>query len=153
MRKTVIAQGIQQAFPHYAGTSSIFDMVTAFWPLDRLIEDMLADQVSFAGPVAVMLDKDGSYGEIVPSLAGWCSAFERMARRIGIPLDLGTMRRISRRLDIGMLIDHDDIDRFVQQVNRCRAIFLACPVWIRKQAYLDECIEIALDDLGLREAA
>lgn len=153
LSKKPIALGIYSAFPIPQSEPSAAYMLHAFWPLDRLVADLRSGEISYAGLSPVMLDHDGSYGEIIPSLEGWCSAFERIARRIRLPIDLGHMRRIGKRLETGMLIDTADIDRFASQVERCRQIFMACPVWIRDQCYVDECIAMAVEDLGLKAAA
>lgn len=148
-----IPSGIDAAFPRYSISSSVIDMRKCFWPLDRLIADLLAGEVSFAGATPIMLDHDGAFGEILPSIEGWCSALERIARAIRLPLDLGHMRRVARRLEAGMLLDVVDIDRFIAQTDRCRAIYLACPVWIRQAECVVECIDIEVTGLGLKEAA
>lgn len=153
LAKTAIAASLAVAFPATPVETTVPYMLRAFWPLDCLVADLRAGEVSYAGLTPVMLDHDGSYGEIIPSLEGWCSTFERIAARLGSTIDLGHMRRIGKRLETGMLIDTADIDRFSSQVERCRQIFLACPIWIRNQCYLDECIAMAVEDLGLREAA
>jgi len=145
--------GIASAFPMLPSTSSVFDMATAFGPLDQLLADLYAGEVAFHGPTPVMLDHDGSYGEIVPSLLGWTSCMERIARRLDIPLDLGPLRRLAKRIEAGILIDVADIDRAAALIERCRAVFMACPVAVRKAATNDEFIDIEIEALGLREAA
>lgn len=151
--KTIIAQAIAATWPIRPVHSTLPYMLRAFWPLDRLIADLRSGEICYAGLAPVMLDYDGSYGEIIPSLEGWCATFERIARRLDLPIDLGYMRRLGKRLENGMLIDTADIDRFAALVDRCRQLFLACPIWIRHQCYLDECIAMEIEDLGLREAA
>lgn len=141
------------AFPRYPATSSVVDMFKAFWPLDQLLRDLYAGEVGYAGTTPVMLDADGSYGEIVPSLTGWASCMERIARRLDTPLDLGLLCRIGKRLEAGMLMDVGDIDRAAALIDRCRAIYLACPVSVRKAATVDEFIDIEIEMLGLRRAA
>ena len=153
LAKLPIAIGIDLAFSARPEETSVRYMLHAFWPLDRLVADLRAGEIAYAGLTPVMHDHDGSLGEIIPSLEGWCSTFERIAGRLGLPIDLGHMRRIGKRLENGMLLDTADIDRFSAQVERCRQIFMACPVWIRHQCYIDECIAMAVEDLGLREAA
>ncbi|MDP3440980.1 MAG: hypothetical protein U0989_02615 [Azonexus sp.] len=148
-----IEAGLDQAFPRYPASSSVTDMFNAFWPLDRLIDDLYAGEVSYAGLTPVMIDHDGSYGEIVPSLNGWSSCMERIARRLDIPLDLGLLRRIGKRIENGILLDVAAIDRAKTLIDRCRAIYLACPVHVRKAATVDEFIEIEIEELGLRRAA
>ncbi len=150
-----LTAGIRLAYPITPTTPGLADMKKCFYPLDRLIADLKRGEVSYARGVPVMRDSEHSesYGEIEPSLAGWCSTFDRMAEALGIPLDLGHMRRLAKRLAHGMLIDQADIARFIKQVDRCRSIYLACPNTIRQRAYTAECIGMALDDLGLREAA
>lgn len=153
MRKRPIFEGILKAYPPIPLESSINDMLKAFWPLDRLLDDLRSGEVAFAGMTPVMIDHDGSYGEIVPSLTGWSSCMERIAKRLSIPLDLSLLVRIAKRLEAGVLLDQADIDRTAYLVDRCRAIFMACPVRIRKACTVDELIEIAVEDYGLRRAA
>lgn len=141
------------AFPRYPATSSVVDMFKAFWPLDRLLADLYAGEVGYAGLTPVMIDHDGQYGEIVPSLNGWTNCMERIARRLDIPLDLGLLRRIGKRIENGILLDVSDIDRARALVDRCRAVYLASPVHVRKAATVDELIDIEIEDLGLRSAA
>lgn len=148
-----IAAGIDAAFRQPPNTSSVTDMLKAFAPIDELIADLYAGEVAYAGPTPVMHDHDGTLAEIVPCIIGWTNCLERIARAIAIPLDLGLMRRIAKRLEAGILLDVADLDRTAAQINRCRAIFLACPVAIRQSCVLDEQIEIAIDEYGLRRAA
>lgn len=147
-----LAAAFDTAFPRRPNSSSVCDMRKAFWPLDRLIADLYAGDIAFAGADPVMIDHDGEYGMIVPSLEGWCSTMERIAHRLQLPLDIGHLRRLAKRLDTGMLLDVSDIDRAAQLVDRCRAIFLACPVYVRQQATNDELIEIYMSEI-VREAA
>lgn len=153
LSKKPIALAIAATWPTVPVQTTVTYMLRAFWPLDRLIADLRSGEISYAGLAPVMLDHDGSYGEIYPSLDGWCATFERIARRLNQTIDLGYMRRLGKRLENGMLIDTADIDRFTSLVDRCRQLFMACPVWIRHQCYLDECIAMEIEDLGLREAA
>lgn len=148
-----IEAGLDIAFPRIPSNSSVIDMLKAFWPLDRLLADLYAGEVSYAGLTPVMIDADGSYGEIVPSLNGWTSCMERIARRLDLPLELGLLRRIGKRIENGILLDVSDIDRAKALIDRCRAVYLACPVHVRKAATVDEFIDIEIEELGLREAA
>lgn len=141
------------AFLRLPTTSSVFDMAKAFAPIDSLIADLYAGEISYLGVDPVMLDHEGGFAEIVPSLNGWTSCMERIARDLDIPLDLGLLRRIGKRLEAGMLLDVADIDRAKALVDRCRAVYLACPVFIRKAATVVELIDIEIGDLGLRRAA
>ena len=149
-----IAGAIRSGFsPVAPAEASVIDMFRAFWPLDTFLRDLRSGEVSFAKGVAVMLDFDGSYGEVIPSLAGWCSTFERIGAGLGQAVDLGFMVRLARRVHAGMLIDTADIERFSALTDVCRRLFLACPTRLRHRCYLDECITMAVEDLGLREAA
>lgn len=140
-------------FPRYPISASVIDMIKAFAPVDRLLHDLYADQISYAGLTPVMRDYDNEYAEIVPSLAGWTSTIERMARRLDIPLDLSLLRRLGNRLDVGMLINVAELDTAVALISRSRAVFLAAPTHVRKAAVIDEYIEIAVEEYGLRDAA
>lgn len=140
------------AFPRKPKESSVRDMWKAFWPLDRLIADLYTGDIAYAGAAPVMIDHDGEYGMVVPSLEGWCSVMERIARRLQLPLDLGHLRRLAKRLDNGVLLDVADIDRAAQLVDRCRAVFLACPVHVRQQVTNDEFIEIYMSEIVRRAA-
>lgn len=148
-----IAAGIETSFPVLPKTSSAADMIKAFEPIDKLIADLYAGEVSYVGPTPVMYDHLGDYSEIVPCIIGWTNCLERIARRIDIPLDLGMMRRVAKRLEAGILLDVSDLDRVAALIERCRAIYLACPVHIRLSSILDEQIDIAMDEYGLRRAA
>lgn len=148
-----IEAALDRAFPRIPSTSSVIDMFKAFWPLDRLLADLAAGEIGYAGLTPVMIDHDGSYGEIVPSLTGWTSCMERIARRLGTPLDLGLLRRIGKRLEDGVFLSVSDVDRARALIDRCRAIYLACPVPVRKAATVDELIDIAVEEYGLRRAA
>lgn len=141
------------AFPRYSGTSSVVDMANAFSPIDSLVADLYAGEIGYVGPTPVMVDHDGELSEIVPCIIGWTSCMERIARAIDIPLDLGLMRRVAKRLEAGILLDVADLDRMSALINRCRAIFMACPVFIRKACVVDEQIDIAIEEYGLRRAA
>lgn len=151
-----ITASIFTAFPVRPRESSVIDMIKAFGPMDQLIADLYAGEVAYidrCGSIPVMLDYDGTYGEIVPSLNGWTSCMERIARRLRIPLDLSLIRRLAARLEAGMLLDLDDVDRMVILVERCRAVYFASPVFVRQAATVDELIDIEIEGLGLRRAA
>lgn len=157
MLKQFTAKPIEAAFditfPRRPITSSVIDMLKAFAPIDSLIADLYTGEVSYQGPTPMMVDHDGGLSEIVPCLIGWTSCLERIARRLDIPLDLGLMRRIAKRLEAGIMLDVADLDRMAALVNRCRAIFLSSPVHIRKACVVDEQIDIAIEEYGLRRAA
>ena len=148
-----IEAGLDAAFPRRPSSSSVIDMINAFAPMDALIADLYAGELSYVGPTPVMLDHDGELSEIVPCIIGWTNCLERIARRLDIPLDLGLMRRVAKRLEAGILLDVADLDRTAALVNRCRSIFLASPVHIRKACVVDEQIDIAMEEYGLRIAA
>lgn len=148
-----IEAAFDRAFPRTPTTSSVIDMFKAFWPLDRLLADLYAGEIGYAGITPVMLDHDGTWGEIVPSLTGWASCLERIARRLDTPLDLSFLLRLAKRLENGIFMDISDVDRAKSLIDRCRAIYLACPVHIRKAATVEEFIDIEIEQLGLRRAA
>jgi hypothetical protein len=148
-----LAIAFDRAFPVFPKYASVIDMFKAFWPIDKLMTELRIGDIAFLGTSPIMFDHDGSYSEITPCVEGWTSCLERMARRINIELDLSLMRRIAKRLEFGMLLDVADIDRAIQLNHRSRAIYLACPSYLRKSAYVDEMIDISVDELGLRRAA
>ena len=150
---TPIADGIAQGYPERPYQSSAVDMLKAFWPVDRLLADLQSGEIFLAGAVPVMLDRDGSYGEIVPSLHGFCSCLERMAQACGIPLDTGPLLRIANRLQYGIGLGEADLQQAAFTVDRLKAVFLATPVPVRKQAWMAESIVIEQERLGWREAA
>lgn len=141
------------AFPRRPVSSSVIDMVKAFAPIDSMLADLYTGEVAYLGATPMMADHDGDLSEIVPCIIGWTSCLERIARRLDIPLDLGLMRRVAKRLEAGILLDVADLDRMAALVNRCRAIYLASPVHIRKACVVDEQIDIAMEEYGLRRAA
>lgn len=152
-KRTLIAQAIATALPIIPSEPGILDMKTAFAPIDAMIESLYRGEIDFEGSTPVMADWDG-WCELAPALHGWCDCWERIASHMGQPLpDLAFIRRLVNRLSAGMLIDVSDIDRAKTTINRCRALYFACPNWIRKAAVQDEMIAIALDELGLRRAA
>lgn len=148
-----IALAIDAALVPINLTPSIFDMKNAFDPIDQLLESLYQGEIDVEDSVPVMRDWDG-WCEISPAIHGWTDCWERISQRMGKPVhDLAFMRRLANRLASGILLDISDIDRAKAIVNRCRALYFACPLWIRKSAVQDEMIAIAMDELGLREAA
>lgn len=148
-----IALAIAGAMPAIPATSSIIDMQKAFSPIDTLLQSLYQGEIDFEGSVPVMQDWDG-WCELAPAIHGWCDCWERIARQMGAQLDdIAFIRRLANRLTAGILLDVGDIDRAKAAINRCRALYLACPTWIRQSAVQDEMIAIALDELGLRRAA
>ncbi|UCV02333.1 hypothetical protein [Dechloromonas denitrificans] len=148
-----LALALEAALPIVPNSPGVADMHKAFAPIDQLLASLDQGEVDIEGATPVMRDWDG-WCEIAPAVQGWCDCWERIARRMGetVP-DLAFLRRIANRLAAGMLLDTADIDRAHAVIARCRALYFACPVWIRKSAVQDEMIAIALDDLGLRRAA
>lgn len=152
-KRTPIAQAIAAALPPVPCEPGIIDMYKAFAAIDRLIASLYRGEIDVEGSTPVMADWDG-WCELAPAIHGWCDCWERIASHMGQPLqDLAFIRRLVNRLSAGMLIDVSDIDRAKTTINRCRALYFACPNWIRKSAVQDELIAIALDELGLRRAA
>lgn len=147
-----IAIAIEAALPRPNTRVSLTDMIKAFAPIDQLLAALYQGEIDVEGSVPVMRDWDG-WSEIAPAIHGWCDCWERIARHMAAPLDLGFLRRLANRLNAGILLDLADVDRALLLVTRCRALYLACPLWLRKSAVQDELIAIALDDLCLREAA
>lgn len=147
-----IALAIEAAMPRPNTRVSLTDMIKAFAPIDQLLAALYQGEIDVEGSVPVMRDWDG-WSEIAPAIHSWCDCWERIARHMATPLDLGFLRRLANRLSAGILLDLADVDRALGLVTRCRALYLACPLWLRKSAVQDELIAIALDDLCLREAA
>jgi len=148
-----IAAALHQAFPRHPQYASAFDMLRAFAPIDRLLDDISAGEVLFAGADPVMYGYDGEYDEVVPSLLTWTRTLERMADRINVPLDLGLIRRIGKRLEVGMVIDDTDLVSSRQLLDKARSVYIATPTRHRKAATTEEMIDIELEVLGLKEAA
>lgn len=128
-------------------------MQKAFWPLDRLMDDLATGELCFAGSVPVMLDADGSYGEVLPSLLGFCSCFQRMADFQAWPLDSGPLIRLANRLQYGIRTTEADLINARKTVDRLKSIFMGTPVFLRQRAFLDESIAIKFASMGLKVAA
>lgn len=147
-----IPLAIAATFPIPNTRVSLTDMIKAFRPIDQLLAALYQGEIDVEGSTPIMRDWDG-WTEIVPAINGWCDCWERIARHMATPLDLGFLRRLANRLAAGILLDLPDVDRALHLVTRCRALYFACPLWLRKSAVQDELIAIALDNLCLREAA
>lgn len=141
------------AFPILPSEASAASMFKAFASIDGLLRSLESGEVDVEAGVPVMLDWEGGWCEIAPALHGWCDCWERIAQRMGDALDLGHLRRLANRLSSGMLLTLVDVARARTIVDRCRALYLACPPTLRAQAVLVEMVAVALDEAGLRKAA
>lgn len=152
-RKRPVAAGIAAAYPRESNVAAVASMIKSFEMVDGLLAALEAGEIDVEQGVPVMRDWEGEWVQIAPALRSWCDCWERIARRMRAELDLGHLRRLANRLDNGMLLEVSDVARARALTDRCRALYLACPVDIRIAAVLDERIAIELDDLGLRKAA
>lgn len=144
-----IAAGIAAAYPIERREAAVSAMFKAFATIDSLIASLEHGEVDAEGGIPIMRDWEGGWCEIAPALRGWCDCWELIARRMGADLDLGHLRRLANRLDKGMLLEVSDVDRARVITDRCRALYLACPVDTRLAAVRDERIAIEFDALGL----
>ncbi|HJW25151.1 MAG TPA: hypothetical protein VJ576_09655 [Rhodocyclaceae bacterium] len=153
MRYRPIPDAIQAIYPSVPSQASVMDMFSAFEAIDGLMAELATGEITMEGPAPVMRDWEGDWCEVSPALHGWCDCWERIARAMGQPLDLAFLRRLASRLENGVLLCITDLDRASALIDRCRALYLACPTRTRQAAVLDERIAIALDEHGLRRAA
>ena len=153
MRTRPIPAAIQALYPAIPREAGVADMFRAFEAIDGLMAELATGELTVEGCLPVMRDWDGGWCSVAPAIQGWCDCFERIAAALGLPLDLSFLRRLSARLTNGVLLCTTDLDRAGAVIDRCRALYLACPTRTRQSAVLAEQIAIALDEHGLRRAA
>lgn len=147
-----IAAGIATAYPIKDNRATVTAMHATFSTIDGLLASIVQGEIDVEAGVPVMRDWDDGWCEIAPALHGWCDCWECIARRMGTELDLGHLRRLANRLAHGMLLEVSDVARARAITDRCRALYLACPIDVRQAAVRDECIAIEFDALGLAAA-
>lgn len=150
--KTPIQLSLELAFPAVPSDVSVIDMFKAFLPMDRLLESIEQGELYHDNLGPIMRDYDG-WCDVAPAIQGWCDCWERIARYMSKHLDLGPLRRMANRLTAGILLEISDLEKARTVVEKCRQLYFACPIPVRKRAVMEEQISIELESLGLKEAA
>jgi len=145
---TPIAAHMRARYPGIPEEPSILDMRAAFEPVDALLAHIEAGELTYEQNTPVLIIGDTAC-EICPAMAGWVETFERIAIRLGTPIDLSPLIRIGKKLSLGIMLEESDLARAKLLVDRCRAIYLACPTHHRVGATNETLISVELERMGL----
>lgn len=132
---------------------TIFEMKRLFDPLHETFDALESGEIISAKGIPVMLF-DGSWTAIHEAILGWAACWQRICDFQGIVYDQSPLRRLSRKLGNGVMLEQSDIKEARDVVELTRQVFMRTPTDVLKQHSITEQIAIEFEKMKLiKEAA
>lgn len=132
---------------------TLADMYQLFTPIYKTLDDLASGEVASARGVPVMLF-DGVWAEIHEAMLGWACCWQRICDDQGVQYDPTPLNRMAKKLENGVLLELEDIERARAVIDLTKAVFLRTPAHVLKQHSITEQIAIEFEKRDLiKEAA
>lgn len=107
------------------------------------------DTVRGYAVTTITWDRDDTPARVDHCINGFAAMLERLAPEF----DIGPMRKVSKKLENGILLTVEDVDACFALLNACEDLLLTFSRQQLKGAALTEQINIEMEMLGLKDAA
>ncbi len=132
---------------------TLADMYQLFDPIYKTLDDLASGEVVSVRGIPVMLF-DGVWAEIHEAMMGWAACWQRICDDQSVQYDPAPINRMAKKLENGVLLELEDIERARAVIDLTKAVFLRTPAHILKKHSITEQIAIEFEKRDLiKEAA
>ena len=116
-----------------------------FNQIDLLMLKLGKGEVETIDGHIIMTSMDGETYRVVPALEGWIECWRALAKKGGVEYDDGPLVRLKNRLDSGMTLTMDAIEKAKEVVDLQRRMFFAAPARVISSEAITQQIKIMMD--------
>ena len=132
---------------------SLLEMHALFSPIFKTIDDLASGEVEHEKGIPIMLF-DGEWAAIHAAMIGWACCWDRICNDQGIEYNSQPLRKLSRKLENGVMLEVSDIEQARANIEFTRQVFRKTPASVLKQHSVTEQIAIEFEKRNLiKEAA
>lgn len=132
---------------------SLLEMHALFSPIFNTLDDLSSGEVEHDKGIPIMLF-DGEWCAIHSAMIGWACCWDRICADQGIEYDSEPLRKLARKLENGVMLELEDIERARNNIEQTRHVFRTTPAHILRKHSLTEQIAIEFEKRDLiKEAA
>lgn len=132
---------------------SIFEMKALFDPIFKTMADLASGEIEHEKGIPIMLF-DGEWAAIHSAMIGWACCWQRICDGQGIAYDASPLLKLAKKLENGVMLEPDDIEKAKSNIEQTRQVFMRTPASVLKQHSLTEQIAIEFEKRDLiKEAA
>lgn len=132
---------------------SLLEMHALFSPIFKTLDDLASGEVEHDKGIPIMIF-DGEWAAIHAAMIGWACCWDRICADQGIDYDSEPLRKLARKLENGVMLELQDIERARANIELTRQVFRKTPAHILRKHSLTEQIAIEFEKRDLiKEAA
>lgn len=132
---------------------SLLEMHALFTPIFKTLDDLASGEVEHEKGIPIMLF-DGEWAAIHAAIIGWACCWERICSAQGVAYDAAPLRKLAKKLENGVMLEIEDIDRARANIEFTRQVFRRTQASVLKQHSVTEQIAIEFEKRNLiKEAA
>lgn len=141
-----------EARRHGDRTPSLLEMYALFTPIFNTMDDLASGEVAHEKGIPIMLF-DGEWAAIHAAMIGWACCWDRICKDQGIEYDSAPLRKLARKLENGVLLEPEDIERARDCIELTRKVFMKTPAHVLKHHSVTEQIAIEFERRNLIQEA
>lgn len=132
---------------------SLLEMHALFTPIYKTLADLASGEVEHERGIPIMLF-DGEWAAIHAAMIGWACCWDRICADQGIEYDSAPLRKLSKKLENGVMLEESDIEQAKANIEFTRQVFRRTPAGVLKRHSVTEQIAIEFEKRNLiKEAA
>ncbi len=132
---------------------SLLEMHALFAPIFATLDELSSGEVMHEKGIPVMLF-DGELAAIHAAMIGWACCWDRICKDRGVAYDSSPLRKLSKKLENGVMLEKTDIEQVRANIELTRQVFMRTPASVLKQHSITEQIAIEFEKRDLiKEAA
>jgi hypothetical protein len=131
----------------------LHDVGLIFRPIHTMFDQLREGEIDAVRGRPVFTDWMGEICEVVPALEGWISCWQRIIDGERLVFSLDGLRKISKRLDLGIMLTDDELEAGWREVLACQQATMQITRRAMGSYMRTEQISIELEQRGLVDAA
>ncbi|HSH72371.1 MAG TPA: hypothetical protein VK974_04860 [Methylophilaceae bacterium] len=102
---------------------ALLDEFTIFDIPQTILDRIRAGYIEAANNLPIFRDNEGAWNAVCPALSGWIFTWQRISNELKLGLILEPLRRINRKLDLGMPISEAHVQAAQEALDKTRQAF------------------------------
>lgn len=131
----------------------LHDVGLIFRPIHTMFDQLRAGEIDAVQGRPVFTDWQGEICGVVPALEGWISCWQRIIDGERLAIKLDGLRKIAKRLDLGVIMTEEDVEAGWREVLACQRATMRIPRKTMGSYVRVEQIAIEVEQRGLTYAA
>lgn len=131
---------------------TLLEMYQLFTPIFKTLDDLASGEVAHEKGIPVMFF-DGVWCAIHSAMIGWACCWQRICDDQRIAYDATPLTKMAKKLENGVLLEPEDIERARDNIELTRRVFMKTPANVLKRHSVTEQIAIEFEKRNLIQEA